>query len=488
LLLAVLAALLLAGAARVLVDWDAPLWLDETYTAAIAIQPTLRGLVEDCLRELGGPVYYSIAWAWEKLAGPSDTALRLPSLVFALAAPIFIFFYGHSDRQVRLIWAALAALWLPGLSFASEARSYSLLFLLATAQTVVFYLLLRSNSLRHAAGWCAISALLILTHYHALVIAGLQGLGYLALHRRNALRNWPATLVFIPVVAWMSIHLPLHFRFAAPDVAWQQVLAPSSVLGFPDLLFGGGRLAVIPLLVIAGTSAADMYFFFRKKTPLPYTLNDVLTVGASALAIGVVFGIGFLRPSFSSRYLIPYMPGLLFGIALWARHWGRRWPLLPPMLLIAFGFLCARDLAGRIVDPARDFKRHFSWQEASAYLASHGAERVLFLWDNPTAAIADPEQLSRVGGFFYERAGKPVKVDALVLAGQGDIDPNAVLATRIAQPGQAFIWISDVQVAGTLAIRNPPNIRLLEQGGRCRNFGRDYVTVLACVRVDARRE
>jgi hypothetical protein len=479
-------ALLLGAARRLLTGWDPPLWLDEIYTGAIAIQPTFRGLIEDCLNELSGPVFYTTLWLWEKLAGSSDTALRIPSLVFALAAPVLILLYGHPDRRVRQIWAAVAALWLPGLYYATEARPYSLLFLLGTGQAILFCLLLRTNAFRHAAAWCVVSALLILTHYHALAVSAFQGLAYLAVHRKNVLRNWPAALVFVPVAAWMVIHLPLLFSFAAPDVAWQQVLPPSKVKALPDLLFGGGRWAGLLLLAIAGTSAVDLYRSVWLKKPLPYRVEEILAVTASILAILLVFGIGFIRPSFSARYLIPYVPGLLFGVSLWARHWGRKWPVLPPLLIIALAIFCARDFRARSADPTLDFRRYFTWEEASEFLEYNGAKRVIFFWDNPTAALGNPDLFSRVGGFFYNRSGTQVRVRPLLPPKRGgDIDPNAILLARTSRLGEGFIWLSDVTVSGTQAIRHPPNLELLGNGRKCRNFGRKPVTVLACVRVPA---
>ncbi len=123
---------------RLLAGWQAPLWYDETWTAAIATQASFVGLIRWCLEDPNGPVYYVLVWCWEKLAGPGDTALRLPSLLFSLAAPALLWRQGHPDRDTRRLWAGLAAVWVPGLLFANEARSYTLLLLLGSAQAIAF--------------------------------------------------------------------------------------------------------------------------------------------------------------------------------------------------------------------------------------------------------------------------------------------------------------------------------------------------------------
>src|SRR5580658_2244629 len=84
LLFLLLASIAVGIAHRLLVGWMTPLWLDETFTGVIATQPDSASLMEWCLVELSGPVYYVTIWLWEKIAGPGDIALRAPSLVFSI--------------------------------------------------------------------------------------------------------------------------------------------------------------------------------------------------------------------------------------------------------------------------------------------------------------------------------------------------------------------------------------------------------------------
>ena len=67
-----------------------PLWLDENFSATIAAQPTFARLVNWCLNELSGPLYYSLLWVWEKIAGDGNIALRIPSIALSIAAPGFL--------------------------------------------------------------------------------------------------------------------------------------------------------------------------------------------------------------------------------------------------------------------------------------------------------------------------------------------------------------------------------------------------------------
>ena len=464
-----------------LVGWDAPFWLDEAFTGAIAIQPSLSGLVRDCLNELSGPVYYSLIWGWEKLAGPSNVSLRFPSFIFSVAAPALILWKGGKEREARLLWAALAALWLPGLSLATEARPYALLFFLATAQLILFHRLLESTSRRRAFAWASVSVLLILTHYHAFVVTGLQGLAFLALRRKAALATWPAALVFIPAAAWMAVHLPVHLRFASPDVAWQQVLTLRSLKAFPDVLLGAGRPGAVLFLLLGGTVFFDLLQAARRRTPLPYAVNDLVAVGASLAAIAFVYGLGFFRPSFVPRYLIPFMPGVLFGLAIWLRVWRKRVPILPWVVILPLLWWVGSALVDRVRDPKSDPRWDFTWQEASEDIRASGANRLIFLWDNPTTGVGYQELLGRTGGFFFDRANVQIPTEPLVLAARGDADPNVALINA-ARGGGALIWAYDSKVPNTLATRHPPRLWEIDRRWRCRNYGRETVTVLACIR------
>lgn len=484
----VLFALVVSAARRLLVGWDAPLWLDETFTGAIAIQPSGRILIQDTLKELGGPIYYWLMWLWEKAFGAGNVSLRIPSFVFAIAAPLIILAKGHPDRQTRYLWAALAALWVPGFYAFAEARAYSLLFLLGTIQAILFHRLLTAPDLKRATLWSCISALLVLTHYHGAIITGLQGLAYLAFRWRAAWRTWPAALLFLPVAGWMFFHLPRHFRFMDPSVAWQPLLTPKSITALPSQLLLDGRVGQLLALLIAGTAAIQLYRYARQKAPNPYTSAEMVTVGTGLFAIALVFILGMIRPTFVARYLVPFAPSLLLGLALWARDWGRLYSWLPSLLVALLILVPLPEAVARFTNPRADGRWNYSWQFASADLRRQGATRLIFMFDNPTSALADYDPtnlLDRVGGFFFHREGVAMPVRSVILAGvAGDPDPNAVLLAAADRPGDAIIWAYDEAVRGTLAVRHPPRIPQIDPRWRCRDYGGDKVTIYTCIRPD----
>lgn len=97
----------------------------------------------------------------------SSLSLRIPSLLFAIVTPLLIFWKGHPHRLTRQMWAALAALWVPSFFHASDARAYTLLFLLGSAQIILFIRMIARPAIGSAALWSGLSAIFVLTHYHA---------------------------------------------------------------------------------------------------------------------------------------------------------------------------------------------------------------------------------------------------------------------------------------------------------------------------------
>ena len=126
------------------------LWRDEAYTVDAASRPLSRILATAGHIDATISTYYAFMHAWIAVAGISETALRLPSLLAMAMAAVFTAAIGRRlARAARLPAPALTGA-LAGLLFvaapqitwyAQDARSYGLVTMCATIAT---YLLLRA--------------------------------------------------------------------------------------------------------------------------------------------------------------------------------------------------------------------------------------------------------------------------------------------------------------------------------------------------------
>jgi hypothetical protein len=461
-------------------------WLDESWTGAVIGQPTWADSVRQIYWDVNAPLYYLLLRGWSLVAGLSDAALRAPSLACAAAVPLVCALVPLQARSLgaaqKLAWAAITGLWFPALCFAAEARCYALLLLVAALQTLAFARLLARPTLARALVWSSFAALAILVHYDALYLGAVQGLVYLGRHRVRALKTWPAALAFAPAFGWLAYHWPRIKVFADPAIAWYAPLRPANL---PAVL---GYLAGDQFQVKMFAALALSALSLRLLTPPAKDIDAasdpgaawavILTAVASVLAAVVLVGVGFLRPSFTFRYLTPDAPGLMLGVVLLARALAGRRAAPVSLAATALGVFAAS--VWLLAHGQRMAPRRYNFEVASAAIARARPARLVFLWDHPVDPVLHPEQLSALGGFFLRRDGQATPVTPVILRpGQ---DPNARLAAAAAAGGDrtAVLWLYDTWVHGTAAIRSPPDPARFAPALSCRDYGRGRFGVFAC--------
>jgi uncharacterized membrane protein len=475
-------AILFSLLARLTAAGRQPLWLDEAWTLAVASQPSWGEVIRHTWLDANAPLYYALMHLWGGVFGFSDASLRAPAILFGamIPLPVLLVRLPGLPKGARLAWAAMLALWLPGLWFSEDARGYALLTLLCTAQTVAFVRLLDRPGVRLAALWTALSSLAILTHYHALVLGALQGLTYLAMRRAEAVRTWPAALVFAVPFGWIAYHAPRLVLFARPDVAWYGLLRPQSferllgyLVGSPTILTGAAVLALGAVLLSRLAARGSL----AKPAPIGPEGRALIAAALTGLAGAlIVIGLGYLRPSFTDRYLTPFAPGVLLGVALVFSAVSRRVPyvmaVLVGLFLLVAGLWWRQELkvTGRV----------YNYEVASTLLMRGRPERLVFLWDHPAHRIEPDDQLAAVGDAFFRRAGRLVATVAIHVGAAED--PSPKLAAAAAGARSAILWMYDTGVQGTAARRHPPHIEDFDPGMRCRNLGRGGIGIIACDR------
>ena len=468
-----LVALLLVGtgAIRLWAGAGEPLWIDEAWTGVHALQPTFGQFLREVYVDINAPLYYVLTWSWAALFGVSNEALRAPALAFGLLAPLVALLpVREIDRPTRLIWCALLATWPPSLLQAQEARCYTLLFGLATLGVVLHVRMLAVPTLARAAAWAGVGSLAILTHYYAAILFGCQGLAYLARHRAAAVRTWPAALLYLPAFGWMAYHLPQLAGFAQTNWYTRLDLAALPLVGF--YVVGPAPLT----LALMGAGLRGSIFGLSRDVFGGRGAALAWAVAAVAAATLVLVTAGMLRPSFTARYLTIFVPGLLLAVSAWAAAIARQRPWAPAVLLAAaFGWALLWT-----VNVGAGPSRILNFEAASAHLVHEGADTVAFTWDNPSARGLEPRQMAEFGSFFFRRAAAPVTTIGLSIPADGD--PNRLLpdAARGRKPG--ILWVYDLNVPGTAAIAHPAAIERLDPTWACRDFGRDTIGVVACIR------
>lgn len=360
--------------------------LDETITAWI----TDDGLAEAWSRasdhQGNGPAYFIFVWLWRQVAGGSEIALRLPSVVAGVATVVLTF------RFVRGLGGelagALAALTLvTSADFAlraGTARPYALQILFVTISMTALVRWTRTGRRSHAATWVAAGVTAIYLHPFGALLLVPQALYVFGLRRRRegpALRGLvaPATLGLIALVPQIIVVASLRSRAASLIIA--------DVPGFDEVV-----RAIVPGAVLAALAVA---LFVSRGGSLGIDPRDgahrlLVTWAVAPVAVLYVISLAGGDSLFVPRYYalsavgVAMVAGLLVaGFRTPAgRHAGAG-------ALIFFAFL---QIAPAGVAEIQDWRAAVEWTTERADPAD-----TLVLMDSGLIETGDPALLTRQG-------------------------------------------------------------------------------------------
>jgi hypothetical protein len=170
---------------------------------------------------------------------------------------------------------------------------------------------------------------------------------------------------------------------------------------------------------------------------------------------------------------------------------GRRWHLVPVVVLAIFGISAASHLGQRLRGAEPEWWTGMSMEGVAQHFMARDVREVAFFWDTPEAQVSGPRLMEQVGGFFYRRAGAAVAVRPLIVdARVTQAEPAALLrATLRDTPGpaagrEAFVWMfARNHVGRSLQSRHPQAVASLQQDFECRDYSKiEGFIILGCIR------
>jgi hypothetical protein len=350
------------------------LWIDELFTVFLIHHDGGFGEVfRRALTDTHPPLYYFALYAWTRLAGLSELALRLPSAAFAVAS-IFIFAFG--TRRVLSRSAIAFACAVAGVSEfwfeqSQNTRSYALCLALSAgllSLAIAFRRRVQARTDFPLAHWLALSLLGLiasLTHAYLLLATGMVLLFLLL-----SLPSWRIRVAL--VVTGLVI--------LAFNVAYYRVMIHSSQQDLQGLWFDNSagffkqqiRYAFYGLMqrqVIIVTALLILLGIWQKTIGNTLFVNDeqdtrwATHLAAFALVGVIVCGIGVslaVAPSFSDRNLLTCVPfawllvGRLYDAA------GPRGYTRGSAIVAVLGMLMVASYLYRL--PGRELPRREDWR------------------------------------------------------------------------------------------------------------------------------
>lgn len=347
-------------------------WFDELFTLEVLGLDPGQILARISLTESNPPLYYLLAAGWTRLLGDGEVALRSLSALLGTAAIPVVFAAGRElvSERAGLAAAALTACSPILIWYSQEARSYSLLVLLAAVSFLCFARALRTGDVRWLLAWAISAALALSTHYLAIALIAFE-LAWLLWRRRGerievALAGAGVAvtgLALAPLAASQQGHGEWigFVDFSERLVALPQHLVVG--MAAPD-----GVIGPLALLVVVGASAYALARMSREaRRPIALAGAAVL-VGVALALIAAAAGSDYL---ITRNLLALWAP---FAVALGALLGARAASWLGPAVL---AFVCTLGLGLAVWTAATPEAGRPDWGGVVAGLGSPTEPRVV---------------------------------------------------------------------------------------------------------------
>jgi mannosyltransferase len=386
-------------------------WLDEAISVREAQAP-LRAELGSLLR---GPVdqnlYYVQLHLWKHIAGTSEVAIRLPSVLAVAATVAVVGLIGRRLGGDRV--GLVAALFLGAngfvLYYAQEARTYALLMLAVAITSLLFLRAAEAPSVVPVSLYAVAGAVSLYLHPVAALV--------LLAHVATALA-WPGIRrqLMLGYVAMGALVIPLGLALAAhgtTDVSW--IPAPSwsyveqtawTLVGFVGLLV----LIDAALVAVVATFVVRRFIERRRREALP-AIFALLWLSVPIAGSIVVSLAG--KPVLLSRYLIVILPSLALVASIGVCKLGGRRIVTGAVVVV---------MAISVVGLSRvSHYRKDDWRSASRYLLARStrADGIIFYgpYTNP------PFQ------YYAQRLGRPNAPRPIYPSSVNDAPPVAALGS-----------------------------------------------------------
>jgi mannosyltransferase len=313
-LLGLAAIVAVAAAVRLWRIGDQSFWLDESFTVDLVQRPFGDMLSTVARTESTPPLYYVLAWLWAKVFGHGEAGLRALSALFGtLAVPVA----WRAARELfspraGLLAAALVAFNPFFVWYSQEARSYSLLVLMAALSVVFLVRALRERTRRAYGLWALTAALGLLTHYFAAFLLLPEAAWLLwAARERAALTAVGAVAVVGAALAPLALHQRAqgHTSFIA-DLSLR-----SRITALPKTLVTGELGTPTPLIgPLAGLIAVAAIVYALRERPARMLMAVAATTAALPLVLALS-GADYLLPRNLIALYVPVVVVVAAGLS-----------------------------------------------------------------------------------------------------------------------------------------------------------------------------
>jgi len=366
------------------------IWLDEA-TSLFLARKSLPDLIAWTAKDIHPPLYYILLHFWRAF-GESEAALRSLSAVAGAASVGVLYLLARRlfDGRTGVIAAVLLTLAPMHVAYSQQARMYTLLGLWVLLAS---YLLVFALEERKAGYWIAftvVNVLSLYTHYYTVFGFLVQGLFALYVSwRKHSWWNllWTGVAMTLSVLLYMPWIPTMVVQVSSGGGSWVAQTGVPGLRAIADVLIGfivGNVRALYPAwmrwaayILFAGLALWALVRGARSAAHGDRREESGIIFALVYLAapIATAWLISQVKPLYSGRYLLVFLPGLLLlaarglvilppvGRDLISPYKVLRWGVAAVLvILLVFG------VAQTAANPQND-----DWRGAAAYV-SEGAK------------------------------------------------------------------------------------------------------------------
>ncbi len=226
----------LLGLVLRLINLNQSLWLDEAINTLAVKELSLWQLMTVYPKyDFHPPGYFGLLWAWTKLFGYSEVAVRLPSVIFGVLTIWLVYLIGKKigSAKLGLMSALLIAINPLHIYYSQEARMYSFAAFAATLNYYFFLKLIKDEKF-HRLGYILSILLVFSSDYLAYLIFPSQIIYLLITKNRQRLISWVklSGVGSIGLILWLPVFLPQLLNGLETSVntpGWRGVVGSSDL-------------------------------------------------------------------------------------------------------------------------------------------------------------------------------------------------------------------------------------------------------------------
>lgn len=296
-------------------------WLDEATTANVVKHLDYVDIITKFgVTDFHPPLYYLFMKAWTSLFGYSELSMRMPSILFSLAAGWFVYRTALKlSTKTVAMWSAVFFLFNPLIIYYSqEARMYMMVVFWFTLALYLYVDIVR-NKLRSSFDIAVINYIFgfaLATFYGSIFFIAAMYL-YLVVKKKFRLLS---SILPGAVVTLVILYPLLSAQMAHAKIALEQISHWNLALGMPNvknlllipLKFVSGRISFEPKILYFAVSGLSTVFitFFVVKGSQKYKWLAFLAMTPLVLAFIISFWLPMLQ-FFRYLYVIPVLAILL---------------------------------------------------------------------------------------------------------------------------------------------------------------------------------